>query len=306
MGELADIGVADLLYLFGLRRQTGKLTINTEGDEISIFVEEGKPVVVSASNLSLRLGRMLLRLGMIDAGRLRMALQEQEVHGADRPLGRILLDRGWLTEADLARCIEEQCIHALAHVITAKQGIFIWSRGVAASRRLQTVPLNVDRILLEATRRTDELTTLGTMLPPANAPLLLRAEIESAINSLSAEEILVATALQAGASSLAELRDQLALDEVVVCRTVARMRKRGLIVAGRDPRPETGPLRPGTPHKTGTARLASPPPAATQAEKPQPEKPKTAPLRPRELAVPATSTPAASPQRGSGSPSTTP
>ena len=39
MGELSDIGVADLLYLLALRRQTGKLAVGANGDEVSLYLD---------------------------------------------------------------------------------------------------------------------------------------------------------------------------------------------------------------------------------------------------------------------------
>jgi hypothetical protein len=254
MGELADVGMADLVQLLGLKRQTGKLTISANGDEIALYLEEGRLVLVSSSDLALRLGRMLVRLGLLDPEQLRQALEEQETRQPDRTLGRILIDRGWLSEAELAQCVEEQCIHALAQVITVGQGVFVWSRGVTAPRRVEAVPLNADRILLEAIRRTDELTTLRELLPPFNAPLLLCNWIDDVAPNLSDEEVLVAAALQTTAGSLAELLDQLALDELTVCRTVIAMRERGLILAGQEQLAELA-VNGAAPPGTGTGRL---------------------------------------------------
>jgi hypothetical protein len=238
MGELSDVGVADLLQLLGLRQQTGRLTISANGDDISLYLEEGHLVLVSSSNLALRLGRMLIRLGMIDPDQLRQALEEQDARSPDRPLGRVLVDRGWLTESDLIRCVEEQCVQALTHVITSDTGTFVWSRGVTAHRRVEAVPLFAERILLEAVRRTDELSALKERLPPFNAPLALCGWIAEVGIALSDDEVLVVAALQATAGSLAELVSQLALDELTLYRTVVAMRERGLILAGQEPRAE--------------------------------------------------------------------
>ena len=234
MGELADIGIADLLYLLALRRQTGKLTVSAHGDEVYLYLDEGQLIYVTSSNQSLRLGRMLLRLGLIDAVRLREALQEQEIAGRNHPLGSILINRGWATEDDLARCIEEQCIEVLARVISAETGVFIYAKGVTVSRRTEVVPLNAESILLEATRRTDELGTLRTLLPAPNAPLMVTYQIDAAADGLSDNEILIAASLQSGASSLAELTDQLGMDEMSLWRTIISLRERGLLVVGQE------------------------------------------------------------------------
>ena len=236
MGELSDVGVADLLYLLGVRQLTGKLTINANAEEVNLFLENGHLILVTSTNLSLRLGRTLQRLGMIDAAQLRDALQEQDTLGFSRPLGSILLARGWLTTEQLGQSIEEQCIDVLARVIATEQGTFIYSGGIRAPHRTEVVPLNADRVLMEATKRTDELRTMRGLLPSPAAPLSLAPEIEAMAETLSDAEVLVAATLLSGARSLVELGNKVAMDELTLWRTVIGLRERGLLVAG-----EAGP-----------------------------------------------------------------
>lgn len=262
MGELSDIGVADLLYLLAVRRQTGKLTINANADEVNLYLDDGHLLLVTSSNLALRLGRTLLRLGMIDGQQLQEVLQDQETAGRSRPLGHILLSRGWVTPEQLARCVEEQCIEALARVIAADRGIFIYSSGVQPPPRTEVVPLNADRILLEATRRTDELGTLRSLLPAPTAPLVVSSRIDEVADSLSDGEVLIAATLLAGAGSLAELTEKASLDEMTLWRTVISMRERGLLLAGQENAVSgTAPLP-----ANGLGREPEPPAAPRSAE----------------------------------------
>ena len=73
--------------------------------------------------------------------------------------------------------------------------------------------MNADRILLEATRRTDELGTLRGLLPAPDAPLLITPRLEDATPLLTDVETLIATALRTTAATLA---DQLGLDELTL------------------------------------------------------------------------------------------
>jgi Domain of unknown function (DUF4388) len=232
MGELGDIGVADLLYLLALRRQTGKLSISANGDEASLYLDKGLLSFVTSPTLSLRLGRMLLRLGYLDVEQLRQALREQETTGRGRGLGTILIERAWITEDELSHCVEEQCVEILARVIAADRGIFVYQRGATLPKRTENVPLNPERIVLEATRRTDELLTLKSLLPDPSAPLMLSPLVDGAADALGDAEVFVAAALHAGAVSLAEISSSLAMEEIVLWRTVIGMRERGLLLVG--------------------------------------------------------------------------
>lgn len=231
MGELSDISVADLLYLLSLRRQSGKLSISANGDEVNLFLSKGQLALVTSSNLTLRLGRMLVRLGMLDSLQLREALQEQESAGRSRPLGEILIDRGWISGEELAYCVEEQCVEILARVIAADYGIFVYKRGVNVPVRSELNPLNADHIVLEATRRTDELSRLRGLLPGPTAHLRLTPRVDELADTLSDTEIMIASTLHSGASTLGELTDLLAMDELALWRTILSMRERGLIAS---------------------------------------------------------------------------
>jgi hypothetical protein len=232
MGELSDIGVADLLYLLALRQQTGKLSVNANGDEVGLFIEGGRMILVTSSNMSLRLGKMLVRLDILTNERLRDALRLQEQSGQGRPLGTLLIDAGFITEQQLHRCVEEQCVEVLARVIAADAGIFVFHRDQRVSPKTEIVPLNSDRILLQATRRTDELAELKTRLPDPDAPLMIGESIERDAHQLVDSEIAVASALFGAASSLRELGVHVNLDDVALWRTVDHMIGRGWIVTG--------------------------------------------------------------------------
>jgi hypothetical protein len=242
MGELSDIGVADLLYLLALRQQTGKLSVNANGDEVGLFIEQGRMILVTSSNMSLRLGKMLVRLEILTNERLRDALRHQEQSGRGRPLGTLLIEAGFITEQQLHRCVEEQCIEVLARVIAAEAGIFVFHRDARVAPKTEIVPLNSDRILLEATRRTDEMTELKSRLPDQDAPLMLAETVEQDAHLLVDNEIAVASELYGKASCLRELGDQVNIENVVLWRTVIRMIEQGWVVSGMAPdrpRPST-------------------------------------------------------------------
>ena len=112
----------------------GRLSVVANGDEVSLYIEHGKMVLVTSSNMALRLGRMLVRLEFLTNDRLREALRLQEQMSGRRPLGSILIDGGFISEAQLHQCIEEQCIEVLARIIAAESGIFVF-HGESRARR---------------------------------------------------------------------------------------------------------------------------------------------------------------------------
>lgn len=232
MGEISDIGVADLLYLLALRQQSGRLSVVANGDEASLFFDQGRMVMVTSSNMAMRLGRMLVRLDLLTNDRLKEALRLQDRRGDGRPLGTILIDEGFITERQLHQCIEEQCIEVLARFIVAETGIFVFHRNDRVSPKAEIVPLNSDRIMLEAMRRTDDLAALRAMLPDEVAPLLLGPTIDSDADEMSDIEIAIASEIYERSTNLRGLRERLSYDDATLWRTVLRMRERGWIIVG--------------------------------------------------------------------------
>jgi hypothetical protein len=252
MGEISDIAIADLLYLLALRRQSGKLAVTSNGEEVSLYLNKGQLIFVSSSNASLRLGRLLTKMGFIDGERLQEALQSQEKGSRNQPLGQVLLKGGYISEAQLAECIEEQCIEVLARIISAQEGIFVFYPNAPAPPGTELVPLNADRILLDASRRTDELVLLRELVPNERAPLELTETVDEIADLLSDAEVVIAAALKPGSASLADLCELGVMDELTLWRTLISMRERGLVIVGlnaqSDRRPSlssfalTGPL----------------------------------------------------------------
>jgi hypothetical protein len=231
MGELSDIGAADLLYLLALRRQTGKLAIATGGEEVSLYLDRGQLVLVTSTNPNLRLGRMLVSLGILDGSRLKEALQLQEQLGRGMPLGRLLLEYDFISERQLLACVEEQCIQILSRVISADQGVFVFHVSATVPSGTEVVPLNADRIVLEATQRTDELVRLRALLPHADTPIRLTAIADELADTMSDDEVTVAASIHSGAITVADVRISTGLDETALLHALLGMLQKGLVVA---------------------------------------------------------------------------
>ena len=231
MGELSDLGILDLIELLTRRQQTGRLTVKADGREAELYLAEGRIMLASTSDLTLRLGRMLIKLGIITTQQLLEALHGQAEGDRPRPLGAILLERGLVTEAQLARCVEEQCVEVLARVIAARQGMFLYTEGERPPRDLEAIPLAATEVLAAASERTERLRRLRSLLPAPTAPLVFNDRDPGALNNLAPEEAEVIKVMRSGVGSLAELAAHLALDEATLGSAVLSLRDRGAIFA---------------------------------------------------------------------------
>lgn len=235
IGELNDFGVADLVDLLSRRGRTGRLAVKAGGQEVHLYFELGRLVMIGSTDITLRLGRMLVRQGLLDTPRLLEALHEQSESGKEKPLGTILLERGWITEQDLARCVEEQSVEAMARAVTDQQGMFVFEADVRRPAHVEVVPLDAGVLLRAAQERTASLRMLKEQLPAPGTPLFLKpnaGDVSSIVEELGPPETMVASVLRTGAKSYAELSFHLALDELTLGVAVLTLLERGLVTSG--------------------------------------------------------------------------
>ena len=96
MADLDDLGVADLLYILGMRRTSGYINVHADGTAVRLMIDGGRLVWVTSSDATLRLGRMLVRHGMLRQPQLDLALREQQHAMRRQQLGTLLVERGWI------------------------------------------------------------------------------------------------------------------------------------------------------------------------------------------------------------------
>jgi hypothetical protein len=229
MGETTDVGVAELLSVLARRGHTGRLHINAQGEEVQVVLNGGKVTQVSSSHHSLRIGRVLVRMGVLKDEDLNEAIKEQISLQISKPLGQILTSYGLVTQGDLARAAEEQATDALSRVFGAQGGTFYFTGLAAENARPGLMALNAEGIVLEASRRADEIEALRQMMPADEAVLTLdRSQIPIG-DRLPEHELRVVRLLGMEAMTLPQLLAELADDERAVLRAIVGLRERGIV-----------------------------------------------------------------------------
>ena len=228
MGETSDVGVAELLSVLARRGHTGRLHINSQGEEVQVILNGGKVTQVSSSHHSLRIGRVLVRMGALKEEELNDAVKKQVSQHGNRPLGQILTGSGYVTQADLARAAEEQATDALSRVFGALSGTFYFTGVEAGKTRPGLVALNAEGIVLEASRRADEIEALRRMMPAEDALFVLERD-RVPIGGRCRNMISGWPGCSAWVRSRSDLIAELADDERAVLRAIVGLQERGIV-----------------------------------------------------------------------------
>lgn len=232
IGELSDFSVADLMTVISQRKRTGRLVIKAAGNNVAMYFENGQLVRVTSGDIALRIGRMLVRQGLLDTSRLLEALHLQSLEGDATPLGEVLLKKGWITEPDLHRCLEEQSIEILSKAMSSGPGVFTFDADLTVDSARDITPLEPMALLQIAEERTAALATLQDRLPDHLTPIFLDVPINTLGDiqlGVGPAEAIVLGVLRTGPKTYPELSVQSALDELTLGVAVITLLEEGTI-----------------------------------------------------------------------------
>ena len=156
-GTIKDFGLGDIFQLIGIQRKTGELTLEADGDLVTIKFMDGQVVGADTRSASVEdlLGAVLVRTGRLTSKQLTqaLALQKQTL----QRLGFILVKNGLINEEELIEALRVQSLQIVYR-------LFRWTSGnycfVAADNldydEKHFVPISAESILMEGARMIDE------------------------------------------------------------------------------------------------------------------------------------------------------
>jgi len=165
-GSLKEFGLADILQLIYFQRKTGILTLEGTMDKVRLLFYEGSIVAADSKRKSEanRLGKLLVKRGVIRDEELQKALEEQQSSGIK--LVHILIKNGLIKKEQLQEIIASQITETVAQLFKWKEGFYEFSpQGVPVDKELP-VSLDTQHILMEGLRIVDEWSLIEGKLTP--------------------------------------------------------------------------------------------------------------------------------------------
>jgi len=175
-GNLETFYMSSLLQMLNYDRKTGKLSIKNESNEVQIFLHEGDIVFATETQKANRLGELLKNSGIISQQVLdrSLALSRKHSHG----LGKTLVKEGYISLERLNAFLLKQAENTVYNVFLWETGEFEYHdmdlnlKGVVGNK------LDTMNILLEASRRIDEVEILKKQIPSEEALLKIAGNTE--------------------------------------------------------------------------------------------------------------------------------
>ncbi|HET6516032.1 MAG TPA: DUF4388 domain-containing protein [Thermodesulfovibrionales bacterium] len=155
-GSLLDFGLADILQLIYFQKKTGVLSLNSRLDRVQIIFSEGNIIAVESRKRleDSRLGRILLKKGLLKEEDLRAALEEHKKTGAK--MGDILVSRGLIGKEDLTETLLSQVTETVVQLFSWKEGTYEFQVQPVSADRDVLIALDTQHLLMEGLRIVDE------------------------------------------------------------------------------------------------------------------------------------------------------
>ncbi len=199
---------------------------------------------------------MLLKAGKLSAEQSRAIRAHSEVD-SDKELGLLLINAGYVTQNDIVQSVKAYILDVVYTLFTWVEGLFYFEPNLLPSEDKITVPINLENIIMEGSRRLKEWERLQDELPDLNRALRFTDRPDTKLRdiNLSVEEWRVISFINPR-NTIKQIAQSNNMDDFQIRKIVYGMLQAGLVELVR---PEGVEVRPAM--LPGRPRTAEPPPA---------------------------------------------
>jgi len=165
-GNLRDFSTTQLLNLVNLARKTGKLALGGNDQDALLFFKEGRLIHASSNVDEGNLATMLLKVGKLSPNQADAI--SQQGNSSDRAIGKYLLEAKIVSRDDIVQGVKDYMLEIVYDLFTWEDGTFLFEQNGLPSKDRITVPLNLDNVILDGTRRLQKNKELQDELPDLN------------------------------------------------------------------------------------------------------------------------------------------
>ena len=170
-GNLRDFSATQVLNLINLARKTGLLTVQTSTDTARLYFKDGKLVHAHTAREDGHLTSILLKGDKLTTDRASAIAGRPEVR-SDRQLGMLLMNAGYVTEEDIVQSVKQYMLDIVAMLFEWHEGQFEFMPDKLALEDRLTMPINLENVIIEGSRRLHENERLQDELPDLESTAL--------------------------------------------------------------------------------------------------------------------------------------
>ncbi len=266
-GNLRDFSTTQLLNLINLARKTGTLTIDN-GEVAQMSFREGKLIYASMGNSPANsLASILERAGKLSEEQARI-IQSRAQDASEKHLGNMLIQAGYVTQSDIIQSMRQHVLDIVYKLFTWAEGLFRFDANSLPPADRITIPIDLESVIMEGSRRVKEWERLQEELPDLNIALQFTDRPDDRLRNinLTVEEWRVVAYINPR-NSIRQIARAHNLTDFQVRRIVYGLLQAGLVEVVPDSRP---PQESRRPLQVGAPGTASPTTRPKQVEQQAP------------------------------------
>ena len=167
-GNLRDFSTTQLLNLVHLARKTGLLAIERQNGAARLYFREGKLIHANIGSADGHLADMLLKAGKLSDEQVQ-TIQTRADMRSDKQLGLALMNAGYVTQDDIVQSVKQYMLDIVYTLFGWNQGEFQFDQDTLPSDDRIAVPINLENVIMEGSRRIEESEQLQDELPDLNS-----------------------------------------------------------------------------------------------------------------------------------------
>lgn len=170
-GNLRDFSTTQILNLVHLARKTGLLVIQSQEGTARLYFREGKLIHANIGSADGHLADMLLKAGKLSAEQAQ-TIQTQAEMRSDKQLGLALMNASYVTQDDIVQSVKDYMLDIVYTLFSWNEGKFQFDQDTLPSDERIAVPINLENVIMEGSRRIQESEQLQDELPDLNSVAL--------------------------------------------------------------------------------------------------------------------------------------
>jgi hypothetical protein len=242
-GNLHDVNLNQLLNLIHLARKTGALTIQNETGTgaARLFFREGKLIYAALDGQDTRLTDMMLKVGKIGPDQAQLIRSRSRVN-TDKELGLLLMQNNILNQNDIVQGVKSFLLESVYQLLTWPGGAFRFDANQLPPEERVTVPVGLEQVIMEGSRRAQEWEQLQDDLPDLDVPLKFSEKPDTNFRSinLKVDQWKVISFINSK-NTIRQISDYLKMDEFQIRRIISGLQSAGLVDVVQVPRPVPAP-----------------------------------------------------------------
>jgi hypothetical protein len=182
-GNLRDFSTTQLFNLISLARKTGTLTVEND-QQARISFREGKLIYAAMGARDASLAQMLNQAGKLSSEQSRIIDANAGSKG-DKELGHLLIQAGHVSQGDIITSVRQHMLDVVYKLFTWAEGIFRFDANQLPAANRITIPVDLDNVIMEGSRRLKEWARLQEELPDLNVSLQFTNRRDTRLGNIS-------------------------------------------------------------------------------------------------------------------------